>query len=378
MLATRIKQKDGTFYFVSYKAVDLLAKVRFLSRYYFEGEEIKAEPMADDEIGRFISAIEKSERAFQRRLIRRKVGEIVNFYETAATQPLIPGAVLLFTPEELKFEPLGHYAAMGDLREPKDHFIIIDGQHRLAGLLFFQERHPQDIDQIEVPCMIFDRKSEDFAAEMFVIINSTHTRINKSHLVDLLEKVTFKTSEESKFSAKMVHQFYEATDSPLQYKINKLGGRSRQKKWILQSELYNEVLRLTENNLDFFRKRFDLRAEKAYPLFRDYLKAVQSVMGEIWGHRNFRVTEAVTLKALFRVLGDLVKEKEIVRDWDKGGQQSFETFLAPWKELGRLFRVDGFYERFPAKGPIERTRKIHEEFMKTLGLKKKTGTRGEE
>ena len=40
MLATRIRQKEGIFYFIAYKAVDLLEKVRFTSRYYFEGEEI--------------------------------------------------------------------------------------------------------------------------------------------------------------------------------------------------------------------------------------------------------------------------------------------------------------------------------------------------
>ena len=40
MLATRVKQKDSIFYFISYKAADLLDKVRFTSRYYFEGEEI--------------------------------------------------------------------------------------------------------------------------------------------------------------------------------------------------------------------------------------------------------------------------------------------------------------------------------------------------
>jgi len=377
MLATRIRQKDGTFYFVSYKARDLLAKVRFLSRYYFEGEEVKPEPAEEDEIGRFIGAIEKSERAFQRRLIRRKVGEILNFYETAATQPLIPGAILLFTPEELRFEPMGRYATLGDLREPQGSFTIIDGQHRLAGLLFFQQRHAQEIDQIEVPCMIFDKKSEDFAAEMFVIINSTHTRINKSHLVDLLEKVTFKTREENKFSAKIVHQLYENADSPLQYKINKLGGRSRQEKWILQSELYNEILRIVENQVDFFRKRFDLKAQRAYPLFRDYLKAVQKVMGEVWGHKNYRFTEAVTLKALFRVLHDILKEKVLLRDWEEGKVETFERILEPWRELGRLFRVEGFYERFPARGPIERTRKIHEELAKALGFSRKPGNQPE-
>ena len=33
MQATQIRQKDGVFYFVSYRAKDLLAKVRFISRF---------------------------------------------------------------------------------------------------------------------------------------------------------------------------------------------------------------------------------------------------------------------------------------------------------------------------------------------------------
>ena len=43
MQATQIRQKDGVFYFVSYRAKDLLAKVRFISRYYAEGETIRAD-----------------------------------------------------------------------------------------------------------------------------------------------------------------------------------------------------------------------------------------------------------------------------------------------------------------------------------------------
>jgi hypothetical protein len=40
MLATRIRQKDGIFYFASFKAKDLLNRVHFTSRFYFEGETI--------------------------------------------------------------------------------------------------------------------------------------------------------------------------------------------------------------------------------------------------------------------------------------------------------------------------------------------------
>ena len=100
MLATRVRQKEGTFYFVSYKAPDLLRKVRFISRFHLEGETIPAQPAGDDEVAQFIAAIEQSDKAFQRSLNRRKVKAIVNFFETAASQPLVPGAVLLFTDEK--------------------------------------------------------------------------------------------------------------------------------------------------------------------------------------------------------------------------------------------------------------------------------------
>ncbi len=110
MLATQVNQKDGRFYFVSYKAADLLPKVHFTSRYYFEGEHLEAgELHAGDEVATFIAGVEKKEGAFQRMLNRRKIKEIVNFYENAASQPLIPGTILLFTPEQLQFKKLGHF-----------------------------------------------------------------------------------------------------------------------------------------------------------------------------------------------------------------------------------------------------------------------------
>ena len=48
--------------------------------------------------------IERSAKAFQRALGRSKVRAIRNFYETAVTQPPIPGTVLLFTPQRLRFD----------------------------------------------------------------------------------------------------------------------------------------------------------------------------------------------------------------------------------------------------------------------------------
>jgi hypothetical protein len=116
MLATQVRQKDSVYYFVAYPADDLLDKVRFISRFYGEGEQIAPEaPPEGDEIASFIGRIERSEAAFQRQLSKSKVRAITNFYETAVSQPPIPGAVLLFTGERLSFDKVGRFENVGDL-----------------------------------------------------------------------------------------------------------------------------------------------------------------------------------------------------------------------------------------------------------------------
>jgi DGQHR domain-containing protein len=367
MLATRIRQKDGIFYFVSFKAKDVLSRVRFTSRFYFEGETIEAEADAEDPIAKFIGKVERSEKAFQRLLSRRKVREIVNFYESAETQPALPGSVLLFSEEVLKFRALGSFESVGDLEDPRSGFLIIDGQHRLAGLHFFGLKNPSLLDQIEVPCVIFDGKTGDFAAEMFVIINSTQTRINRSHLIDLLDRISI-SDDETRLAAKIVNMLYEEDSSPLQYKINRLGGRSRQEKWILQAELFNEIKKLVVQSEKLFMKDFRGKPERAFDLIADYLKAVRSVMEKVWGsNEKYKFTSSVTLKALIRALADLTLKEGVVEKWRANpGPRVFEKLVAPWVRIQDEFRNEGFYERFPAKGQIERVRVIEQRLLREI------------
>jgi DGQHR domain-containing protein len=368
MLATRIRQKDGTFYFVAFKAKDLLNRVRFTSRFYFEGETIEAEVDSDDPIARFIAKVERSEKAFQRLLSRRKVRDIVNFYDSAETQPAIPGSILLFSEEVLKFRPLGNFESLGDLEDPQSGFLIIDGQHRLAGLHFFGSKNPGLLDQIEVPCVIFDGKTGDFAAEMFVTINSTQTRINRSHLIDLLDRISV-ADDETRLAANIVRKLYEESSSPLRYKINRLGGRSRQEKWILQAELFNEIKKLVTENNALFMKDLRGKADHAFELVADYLKAVRAVMERVWGANDkYKFTSSVTLKALIRVLADLAARDGIIEKWrENPTPRVFERAIAPWAELQDEFRNEGFYERFPAKGQIERVRVIEQRLLRQIG-----------
>jgi DGQHR domain-containing protein len=360
MLATQVRQKDSVFYFAAYPAEDLLERVRFISRFYAEGERSLApdEVEAGDDVAHFIAKIERTDAAFQREMSRSKVAQIKNFYETAVSQPPIPGTVLLFTPDKLRFEPVKPFTNVGNLEEPRQKYLIIDGQHRLAALHFYMKQRPAEARTMHVPCIIFDGKSEDFAAEMFVIINSTPTRINKSHLVDLYERVSW-AAPDKKFAAQVVERLYSEGDSPLRYKINRLGGRSKQDKWILQAELFNEIHRWATMDWRSIEKRNPKReAERFYGVVRDFLKAAERVWGGAWGGSQYMVTRPVTIKAMLRVCGDLAKvDAEPV----EGRIGRWAHKLAPWTDLTKSFRVEGFYERFPAKGQIERVGRIHRE-----------------
>ncbi|MFN7086333.1 MAG: DGQHR domain-containing protein [Burkholderiales bacterium] len=367
MLATRIRQKDGIFYFASCPAGEILRKVRFISRFYGEGEQIAPQSVPQhDEIAQFIARVEHTDQAFQRQLSRAKVRQLKNFYEMAVSQPPIPGTVLLFTAETLRFTALSGQDDVGHLQEPAEKYLIIDGQHRLAALNFYLKEHPAEASSINVPCVIFDGRSEDFAAEMFVIINSTPTRINKSHLVDLYERVSW-ADPDKRFAARMVEDLYSEADSPLRYRINRLGGRSQKDKWILQAELFNELHRWVSADWKKIQRATNSyrEEERYYGVIRDFLKAAQQVWGDAWGNDNYMVTKPVTLKAMIRVCADLARADA---EPAEGRVKRWSERLAPWGEQRRAFRVEGFYERFPARGQIERVARIHRDLARMAGI----------
>jgi DGQHR domain-containing protein len=372
MIATQIRQKDSLFYFASCPSEHLLSRVRFISRFFDEegGVIVPDQIQAEDDVAQFIAKIERSDKAFQRELSRAKVRSIRNFYETAISQPPIPGTVLLFTPEKLHFEAWSDGSGVGRLREPHEKYLIIDGQHRLAALQFYERTHPGEAKSINVPCVIFDGRSEDFATEMFVIINSTTTRINKSHLVDLYERVSW-AEPDRRFAAHIAEMLYREADSPLRYRINRLGGRSKQEKWILQAELFNEIHRWVKKAWAKIEPHGpDKRlAARYYGMVRDFLKASATVWDEAWGNPDYMVTKPVTLKAMLRVCADLSTQDA---EPEENRVSRWSERLSPWGEQLREFRNEGFYERFPAKGQIERVVRIHRDLARNASVQSKS------
>jgi hypothetical protein len=194
--------------------------------------------------------------------------------------------------------------------------------------------------------------------------------------VDLYERVSW-ADPDRRFAARLVDSLYGEGDSPLRYRVNRLGGRSQKDKWILQAELFNELYRWTRADWKKIKQATNSyrEAEKYYAMIRDFLKVAQRVWAEAWDNDGYMVTKPVTLKALIRVCADLVREDA---DPVADRQSRWEKRLSVWSGLQKSFRVEGFYERFPAKGEVERVARIHRDLAKAADIEVKSAKAGKE
>jgi DGQHR domain-containing protein len=243
---------------------------------------------------------------------------------------------------------------------------VIDGQHRLAGLEVLGRRQPDTLEKVDVPCVIFDKSQADFAVEMFVIINSTPTRLNRSHLIALYDRLQRSTPVE-KAAAKAVALGYGETDSPLHRKVDMLGRRRRTERWIRQASLFRELVRLAEKNEKLLGA--EPNAKAIYEVMRDFLRAVRKVFAEAWDNPRYHVSTDVTLMAMIRVLGDYLRSARGARTFEAvERQRAFENLIEPWARMVPEFREEGFYERFAARGQVERISVIQRALANAIGV----------
>ena len=79
-------------------------------------------------------------------------------------------------------------------------------------------------------------------------------------------------------------------------------------------------------------------------------------------------SRAASLKALIRVLGDFTMRDDLIEKWrETPSPRHFERLIGACANLKDEFRNEGFYERFPAKGQIERVRVIEQRLLREIG-----------
>jgi DGQHR domain-containing protein len=349
--AIRMQQFGVQFYQASLTASDIDKLVRFEVLNYGETQGGvrggKAKPGAGqpskvnwDLLERRIAS---SEKAYQRQIIRKKIDELVQYYEQcrqARDLPSIPGAVIISCDEKLSFQAATDDGRLGTLKVPEREGILraIDGQHRLLAL-------HADIDRFQgedftVPAIIFDRLPEDHVVQMFVTINAKHTRLNASHLVSLSGRQLYR-DENLATAHDVVRALNDREDSPLYDEIKLLGvGRGR----VAQAPLAQELKKLFSSGT-FAGKKTDMH-EDAKKFFVNYFKQIALVFGGAWNGRKYSIRSASALRAFIRIAPDVVRRLD-QEHADRGDFRAIGRVIAPWgRRIGDLrFETDGAWKR---------------------------------
>jgi DGQHR domain-containing protein len=347
--ALRMQQFGVEFYQASLTAKDIDKLVRFEVLNYGEqptGAGVRGAARQTkvrwDLLERRIAS---SEKAYQRQIIRKKIDELVDYYEQcrqARDLPSIAGAVIISCDEKLKFEPIEENGALGILKVPEREGILraIDGQHRLLALHAGMEHFGGE--SFSVPAVIFDMLPEDHVVQMFVTINAKHTRLNASHLVSLSGRQLYR-DDNLAAAHDVVRALAEREDSPLHGEIKLLGvGRGK----VAQAPLAQELKKLFVLEAFGSGRKGDEFREDAKRFFVNYFRQVALVFGAAWNGRKYSIKTAPALRAFIRVAPDIVRHLEQQR-LDRADFRGIGRIIAPWgRRIGDLrFETDGAWKR---------------------------------
>jgi len=351
--AIRMQQFGVQFYQASLTASDIDKLVRFEVLSYGDSSQPpvrggKPRPGATpskvnwDLLERRIAS---SEKAYQRQIIRRKIDELVQYYEQcrqARDLPSIPGAVIISCDEKLNFQASGDDGRVGILKVPEREGILraIDGQHRLLALHADIDRFAGE--EFSVPAIIFDRLPEDHVVQMFVTINAKHTRLNASHLVSLSGRQLYR-DEALATGHDIVRALNDREDSPLYDEIKLLGvGTGR----VAQAPLAQELKKLFAAEAFGQGRKGEAFREESRKFFVNYLKQVAQVFNAAWNGRKYSIKSAAALRAFIRVAPDVVKRLD-QEHADRTDFRAIGRVIAPWgRRIGALrFETEGAWKR---------------------------------
>ena len=351
--ALKVRQFGVEFYQTSFTSGDIQKLVKFEVLNYPAIEEGEKRRKILKTLAVNWEMLEKriarSEAAFQRPMIRKKIRELVQYYldcQEAQNLPAIPGAVIMIAEKRLNFSPVGKNPNLGMLQIPEDPGIMrcLDGQHRLLAL---SAQTGKDME-IDVPAVVFDTLDPRQTVELFVTINAKHTRLNPSHLISLAGRRLYADLHQA-LAHDIIRRLNEDEDSPLRGDIKILGvGKGR----VSQASLADEMGDLFSNIEKIGgTSRFKEFEQNGKRFFLNYFKAIQTLFPKSWAGRKYSIKTGAALRAFIRVSPDVMaRSKELKKDpFDHFG---IREAVKPWGDRigeGR-FETDGEWRKKLAGG----------------------------
>lgn len=350
--AHKVRQFGVEFYQAAFSAGDIDRLVRFEVLGYAGAEEPSRKgrrrpSRVNWEV--LERRIARSEAAFQRPVIRRKIEELLQYYRDcreAGNLPAIPGAVIIIAEKRLQFTSTGANPSLGLLQIPEEPGILraLDGQHRLLAL----HSSARELQGMEVPAVLFDRLDDRQVVELFVTINAKHTRLNPSHLISLAGRRLY-ADEHQALAHDCIRTLNEDDTSPLKGEIRILGvGRGR----VSQAPLAEEMVELFETvqKIGGKERARELR-EGARRFFLNYFKAVATTFPQAWAGRKYSIKTGTALRAFIRVSVDVMAAAR-ERKKDPFDAAAIRHAIAPWRErIGdQRFETEGQWRQKLAGG----------------------------
>lgn len=357
--ALQLSQFGITFYQAALTAQDVEALVRFEIVSYGEESELKRKRKKKNAFRQvnwsvLEERIRRSAEAFQRPIISKKIEELVKFYQERREHrdlPAVPGAVLLVSEKHLHFVP--HNGSSGTLELPVEEGLLktLDGQHRLLALHALASAKEQEIHTLQIPAVIFDALQPAQAVEMFVTINTKHTRLKPDLIVALAGKKLY-PDRKTALAHDILRSLNQREDSPLHRQIRILGvGPGK----ISQAPLATEMVRIFDDLEAAGLRAAGAFYEDAQKFFLNYFKQISRIFSTAWSGRKYSMKSSLALRAFLRaapaVVGRLRKERAAVDDSRALGQ-----VLEPWRDrIGdRRFETEGAWKEKSGSGAVER------------------------
>ena len=275
----KITQKDISFFLLKLDIGILKESVNFHFREPYLGkndydnkEKVKANEYVEKLKSKGISIKSEAE-GVQRRVGISRVNEIKRFVETSR-ESIFPSSIIL-SYNSFEEDPLikqlenGEESGFLDVSKIIGNFTVIDGQHRLAGIL------TSDINEtFELPISLFLNSSLSESTRIFRDINGHQKPVNKSFIYDLYGNIT---EDQHVIEAKL-HRvckiFNESETSPFYRQIKMLGTG----KGAISQSFFIEYAKEALNKLSLK----DLETQSIINMFFEYFSAVQSVHSEDW------------------------------------------------------------------------------------------------
>lgn len=278
--------QNGRFFYVAILSSNVLRQMCFVSRK-------KEEPI----------------KGFQRLLNKRRATEIANYLDEG--KGVIPSSLVLSAQDNanLRFDETNNKLSF---EIAKESLMVIDGQHRLYGLL---EAH----NDYEIPVIIFSKLNSFDEVKLFIDINTTQKGVPTALILDIKGQAGTETKLEER----------------QRILFNKINEDSALAGYLLPNESRTGMISRTVFN-NATKPIFesgpvaDMGDDVIYKSLKNYLEAVDSLFKET-NNPQARLNKTVVFRAILSVFNE-VCEKSLIK-YKNVKVESLRDYLQPIQKL---------------------------------------------